>query len=80
MTPKKQSFKSEDLRKVMRQMQIRMCNNALHHFTRINARTLRMLQGLNLFAGEIKPIGDILDISVFRIQIIHDARNCWPVP
>jgi len=66
MTPKKQSFKSEDLRKVMRQMQIRMCNNALHHFTRINARTLRMLQGLNLFAGEIKPIGDILDISVLQ--------------
>jgi hypothetical protein len=66
MTPKKKSFKSKDMRKVIRQMQIRMCNNALHHFTRINARTLRMLQGLNLFAGEIKPIGDILDISVLQ--------------
>jgi hypothetical protein len=77
MSPKKQRVKSEDMRKVMRMMQVRMLNNALYHFTRINARTVRLLQNLNLFKGKAKPIGDNIDISVLQ-NAGHPRREKLP--
>ena len=52
MTREEQTPSSEDMRKVSRVMQIRMRNNAMHHFNRIGARTLRILQELDLFDDE----------------------------
>lgn len=66
MSPEEQKPSPEDMCRVMRLMQMRMLNDALHHFKRINARTLRMLQDLALFKGKAVSIGDNLEISVLR--------------
>jgi len=60
----------EDMRKVMRAMQVRMRNTALHHFERIGPRTLRVLQDLDLFKDEAFPIGDGVDLAV-----LHDPQH-----
>jgi len=66
MASEEQKPSPEDMGRVMRLMQMRMLNNALHHFKRINARTLRMLQDFDFFKGEAGSIGDNLDVSVLR--------------
>ncbi|MDP2883681.1 MAG: hypothetical protein Q8P51_01490 [Ignavibacteria bacterium] len=66
MAPVKQKSSPEEMRKMVRLMQMRMLNNALHHFKRINARTLRILQALDLFKGKAGSIGNNLDIPVLR--------------
>jgi hypothetical protein len=74
MLPEEQKPSPEDLRKVTRLMQMRMLNNALHHFKRIDARTLRMLQNLDLFKGKAGSIGDNLEISVL-LDPAHPRRE-----
>lgn len=66
MTQKEQTYSPDEMRKVMRLMQMRMRNNALHHFNRIDFRTLRMLEDLELFKGEAASIGDNVDLSVLQ--------------
>jgi hypothetical protein len=77
MTQEEQNYSPDDMRKVMRLMQMRMCNNALHHFSRIDVRTLRMLQDLDLFKGEAVSIGDDVDLSVLQ-DPTHPRREKLP--
>lgn len=64
----------EEMRKVMRAMQVRMRNIALHHFDHIGPRTLRALQTLDLFDDEAPAIGDGVDLAVLRDQQ-HERRQ-----
>jgi len=66
MTPEELNPSPEDMRKVMRAMQVRMRNTALHHFEHVDPRTLRVLQNLGLFKDEASPIGDGIDLSVLQ--------------
>ncbi|MBP1733145.1 MAG: hypothetical protein H6Q55_3574 [Deltaproteobacteria bacterium] len=77
MTPEEQSLSPEEMRKVMRAMQVRMRNTALRHFERIGLRTLRALQELDLIYDVAPPIGDGVDLAVLRDQQ-HPRRQKLP--
>jgi len=77
MTPEEQSPSPEEMRKVMRAMQVRMRNTALHYFERIGLRTLHALQDLDLIEDEAPPIGDGVDLAVLRDQQ-HARRQNLP--
>ena len=64
----------EEMRKVMRMMQVRMRNIALHHFDRIGIRTLRSLQDMDLFDDEAPSIGRNVDVSVLK-NSTHPRRT-----
>lgn len=57
---------TDDMRKVLRMMQVRMRNNAMYHFLQIRPRTLVMLQDLDLFEDKIDPIGANIDLPVLQ--------------
>jgi hypothetical protein len=65
------------MRKVFRGMQIRMRNYALHHFARIDPRTLVALQELDLFDGQADPIGAKVELEVLR-DSSHPRRESLP--
>jgi hypothetical protein len=54
----------DEIRRIMRAMQITMRNTALHHISHIGLRTLRVLQDLDLFDGQAPPFGEGIDISM----------------
>jgi len=56
----------DEIRRIMRAMQITMRNTALQHISHIGLRTLRVLQHLDLFEGQARPFGENVDISVLR--------------
>jgi len=64
----------EEMLKVLRAMQVRMRNVALHHLDSIGPRTLRALQNLDLFQGETTPVGDELDLAVLN-EPNHPSRQ-----
>lgn len=64
MIPEEQNLSPEEMRKVMRAMQVRMRNTALHHFESIGPRTLRALQDLDLINDVAPLIGDGVDLAV----------------
>lgn len=70
MTPEEQNLAPEDMRKVMRAMQVRMRNIALHHIDRIGLRSLRALQDIDLIDEEVPPIGNVVDLAV-----LHDPQH-----
>ncbi len=77
MSPEEQPLSPEEMSKVLRVMQLQMRNNALHHIERIGPRTLRVLQDLNLFDDESKPVGDDIEIAVLR-NAKHRRRENLP--
>jgi hypothetical protein len=77
MIPEEQSPSPEDMRKVMRAMQVRMGKIALHHFERIGPRTFRALQDQNLITDETLFSGDEVDLAVLRDQQ-HPRREKLP--
>jgi len=56
----------DEMREIMRAMQIRMRNTALHYISHIGLRTVRVLQDLDLFEGDAPPVGEDVDISVLK--------------
>jgi hypothetical protein len=77
MIPEEQSSSPEDMREVMRVMQVRMGNIALHHFKSIGPRTFRALQDLDFINDESLFIGDEIDLAVLRDQQ-HPRRERLP--
>ena len=77
MVPEEEIPPLNDIRKVMRMMQIRMRNDALHHYSRIDLRTLRALQNLNLYEGEALSASDDVDIDVLQ-DLTHPRREKMP--
>ena len=77
MTPKEQNPTPEEMRKVMRMMQVRMRNNALHHFEHIGIRTGRALQALGLIDDEMPSVGEEVDLAVLR-DPKHARRQALP--
>ncbi len=66
MTLENYNPSSEEMRKVMRAIRVRIRNTALHDFKRIGLRTFRVLQDLDLIEDEAPSIGDGVDLSVLR--------------
>jgi len=66
MTQPEQNPSPEEMSKVFRAMQIRLRNYALHHFDRVNMRTLASLQNLDLLDGAITPFSSDVDWDVIR--------------
>ncbi len=52
MTREEQNLDPEDMLEVMRAMRVRIRNAALRHFEHIDARTLRVLQDLELYEDD----------------------------
>lgn len=77
MTHKEQNPTPEEMRKAMRMMQVRMRNNALHHFERIGIRTGRALQALGLIDDEMPGVGEEVDLSVL-LDTKHVRRQALP--
>jgi len=63
----------DEMRKIMRAMQIRMANTALKHTSGIGLRTVRTLQELNLFKEEAPSLEPVVDISVLK-DTAHPRR------
>jgi len=74
MIPERYSHNSEEMQKVMRAMRVRMRNIAMYHFDRIDHRTLRVLQNLDLFEDDAPPIGDNVDHTILR-DLDHPKRQ-----
>ena len=70
MTREEQNLDPEDMLEVMRAMRVRIRNAALRHFEHIDARTLRVLQDLELYEDDALPIGDSVDLAV-----LHDPQH-----
>lgn len=77
MTPQEQNPSPEEMQKVMRAIQVRMRNIALHHFEQIGPRTFLSLQDLDLIGNEALPIGDGVDLAVLYDQQ-HARRQNLP--
>ncbi len=77
MTLEEQNPNPEEMQKTLRAMQIRMRNNALHHFKHVDLRTLRMLQDLDLFDTDAEPLGGDVEITVLQ-DVKHRRRENLP--
>lgn len=78
MKSNEQNSKPENVAEVMRRLQVRICNVAMHHFGKIDARTLCMLKKLDLYNKEAKPIGANIELEVL-LDPKHHRREKLPV-
>lgn len=70
-------FGPEDADGMKQQMRILIYRTALRHHSRVDARTVRILEDLGLFKDEAGSIGDDVDISVLQ-DLGHPRREKLP--